>query len=395
MSTRQKLLIIIPLVILLCFTFGCKKEANVERFMEDGVEVVLNFPLSQNKLANPVLSQILSIDTENEDLVESGLTDIYGFDVSSSGDIFIFKPLSPQGNFILKFNGTGEFIKSFVRQGQGPGEIQYPIYQKINLNDEVSLIDYGSNKLLVFNGNGDIIRETKLEANLSRATYFLLLTNGNYLFRKLEIDTSGNSYGLVLFLIDSKFEEIAELGRASMVNPGRATQFKQPPLVFTFGLSNTHIFVGLEERGYDIHVYDFEGQLIRKIRKEYTPVPFSEESREQIMKRYEIWPSTIRKKIVMPKNNPPFKHLFADDLGRLYVVTFEPGNNQGEYITDVFDTEGVLCSQLSLKLFLNAEIFSLDRPLDDWVTVKNDILYCIQEKENGHKELVAYKMIWE
>ena len=97
----------------------------------------------------------------------------------------------------------------------------------------------------------------------------------------------------------------------------------------------------------------------------------------------------------MPKHNPPFKHLFADDLGRLYVVTFEPRNNQGEYMTDVFDTEGVLCSQLSLKLFLNAEIFMMDRPWDDWVTVKNNILYCIQEKENGYKELVAYKIIWE
>jgi hypothetical protein len=389
----KKLFMVIPLVLLLCFTFSCKgKKANVERFMEDGVEVVLNFPLSQNKLANPILSQILSIDTENEDLVESGLNDIYGFDVNSSGDIFIFEHPLSQEDCILKFNGTGEFIKSFGNRGQGPGEIQYPFYQKINLNDEVSLFDGGNTKLLVFDGNGDIIRESKLEANLSGASQFLPLTNGNYLYRNLEIET--DSYGLVLFLLDSKFEKIAELGRASVAMPNEATQFKMPPPVFTLGLSNTHIFVGLEERGYDIHVYDFEGQLIRKIRKEYTPVSFSEESKEQIMKRFESLPS-IRKKTVMPKHNPPFKHLFADDLGRLYVVTFEPGKNQGEYMTDVFDTEGVLCSQLSLKLFLNAEIFMMDRPWDDWVTVKNDILYCIQEKESGHKELVAYKMKWE
>lgn len=388
----KKLCMILPLALILCFMVGCQdKEANVERFMEDGIEVVLNFPLSQNKLVNPVLSQILSIDTENEDLVESGLTDIYGFDVNSSGDIFIFEHPASQEDCILKFNGDGVFIKSFGNRGQGPGEIQYPYYQKINLNDEVSLCDAGNMKLLVFDGNGDIIRESKLEANYSGATQFLPLTNGNYLCRKLEIGT--DSYGLVLFLLDSKFEEIAELGRAITAISMKATQ-KMPPPVFTLGLSNTHIFVGLEERGYDIHVYDFEGQLIRKIRKEYTPVPFSEESKEQIMKRFESLPS-FRKKIVMPKHNPPFKHLFADDLGRLYVVTFEQGNNQGEYKTDVFDTEGVLCSQLSLKLFLNAEIFMMDRPWDDWVTVKNDILYCIQEKESGHKELVAYKMMWE
>ena len=82
----KKLLLVIPLVILLCFIFSCQvKKAKVERFMEDGVEVVLNFAISQNKSVNPVLNQILSIDTENEDLVEFGLNDIYGFDVSSSG----------------------------------------------------------------------------------------------------------------------------------------------------------------------------------------------------------------------------------------------------------------------------------------------------------------------
>jgi hypothetical protein len=89
----KKPFMILPLALILCFMVGCQdKEANVEKFMEDGVEVVLNFPLSQNKLVNPVLSQILSIDTENEDLVECGLNDIWGFDVNSSGDIFIFNP---------------------------------------------------------------------------------------------------------------------------------------------------------------------------------------------------------------------------------------------------------------------------------------------------------------
>jgi len=391
----KKLLLVIPLVILLCFIFSCQvKKAKVERFMEDGVEVVLNFAISQNKSVNPVLNQILSIDTENEDLVEFGLNDIYGFDVSSSGDIFIFKPPRSQGNFILKFNRNGEFIKSFGNRGQGPSEIQFPIYQKINLHDEVSLLDAGNQKLLVFDGNGGIIHESKPGLQITGGGLLLPLTNGNYLYRELEVDPSSDSFGVVLFLIDSKFEEMAELGRTSIVNPRRVNQFSYPYPVITWGLSNKYIFVGVEERRYDIHVYDFEGQLIRRIRNEYTPVPFSEESREQVMKDWQGFES-YRKKIVMPEFNPPFQHLFADDLGRLYVVTFEPGNNQGEYMTDVFDTEGVFYSRLSLRLYLPGGIFQGENPWDSWVTVKNDILYCIQEKVSGHKELVAYKIMWE
>ena len=78
----KKLLMILPLALTLCFMFSCKgKKANVEKFMEDGVEVVQNFSLSKNKSEHPVLSPILSIDTENAELAECGLSDIWGFDV--------------------------------------------------------------------------------------------------------------------------------------------------------------------------------------------------------------------------------------------------------------------------------------------------------------------------
>jgi hypothetical protein len=97
---------------------GCQdKAAYVEKFMENGIEVVMNLPVPQNELENPVLNQILSIDTENDELAEHGLNDIWGFDVNSSGNIFIFKHPLSQKDFILKFNGTGEFIKSFGNKG--------------------------------------------------------------------------------------------------------------------------------------------------------------------------------------------------------------------------------------------------------------------------------------
>jgi hypothetical protein len=52
---------ILPLALILCFIIHCKeKEAYVERFMEDGVEVVMNPSVPQDELENPVLTQILS-----------------------------------------------------------------------------------------------------------------------------------------------------------------------------------------------------------------------------------------------------------------------------------------------------------------------------------------------
>jgi len=388
----KNLIIILPLALILCFMVGCQdKGAYVDRFMEDGVEVVMNLPVPQDELENPILTQILSIDTENDELVNYGLNDIWGFDVNSVGEIFIFNPPQSGVASILKFNGSGEFILAFGKKGGGPGEIQFPIYQRINPGDEVSVLDVERRKLLVFDGNGSVLQESTLVDILSSTILLLPLPNGNYLSRKIEVDESPVSFSFVYLLLDSKFEELAELGRATLVNP--ATSPIKPTPIFQIGLSNKHIFVGLEERGYDIHVYDFEGLLIRRIRKEYTSVPFSEERKELIKKKYKRFP-WAEGKIVFPTHNPPFQHLFADDMGRLYVVTFEPGKNQGEFMTDVFDAEGVHCSRLSIKPFLNADIFWTNGPYDEWVSVKNNILYCIQEKESGHKELVAYEIKW-
>jgi len=373
---------------------ACRKQNQMESYIENGVEVVHNLSAAQDRMAEPGLSQILSIDTENEETVAYGLDDIWGFDVNSSGKIFIYNSPLSQGDCILKFEGTGEFIKSFGRKGQGPGEIQLPLYQKINRDDEVSLLDFGGQKLIVFDEDGDLIEESKPEIRIFDRGMLLPLTNGNYLYRNLEMDASRESISLILLLIDSNLDEIVEFGRISIANPRLVTQFVYPFPVLTWGLSNQHIFVGVEERGYDIHVYDFEGKLIRKIRKEFTKVPFSEEGQKQALKRWEGYGS-VGEKIVTPSFNPPFQHIFADDSGRLFVVTFEPGNNNGEYMTDVFDPDGVLCCRLSLRLHLNKNVFLPDGHWDSWVTAKNNILYCINEKESGHKELVAYKMIEE
>jgi hypothetical protein len=391
----NRYLSIIILVLLVCFVVGCQdKEAFVEIFIEDGVEVVQNVLPTQDQLIHSTLSPIFSIDTENEVLAGYGLTNIWGFDVNSSGEIFIYNSPLSQGDFVLKFDKTGQFINSFGRKGQGPGEIQMPLYQKINSKDEVSILDFAGQKLIVFDKDGDILSESKPEIRIFDRGILLPLMNGGYVYRNLEMDASRENISLALFLLGPDLEQIVELGRASIVNPRTANKFIYPYPVLTWALSNRNIFIGMEERGYDIHVFNLEGQLIRKIRKEYTRVPFTDQDKNQALKRWENY-GPLSKKIRTPDFHPPFQHIFSDETGRLFVVTFEPGIEKGEYMTDVFDSDGVLLSRLSLGLLLNKQVFLPDGHWDSWVAVKNNILYHIREKESGYKELMAYEIIWE
>jgi hypothetical protein len=80
-----------------------------------------------------------------------------------------------------------------------------------------------------------------------------------------------------------------------------------------------------------------------------------------------------------------------DDDGRLYVKTYEPGENEGEYIHDIFTPDGVLIARKSLPGH-GAWMYP-GRNLDT-AKARNGRFYCIREKKTGFKELIAYKMIW-
>jgi hypothetical protein len=91
-----------------------------------------------------------------------------------------------------------------------------------------------------------------------------------------------------------------------------------------------------------------------------------------------------------PDPLPPLNQFFSDDEGRIFVMTYEPGPNPGEYIWDIFNPEGVFVGRKALNL-LWAALYLGPR----YTFVKNGHLYCHQEKESGFHELAVYRMIWK
>ncbi len=103
------------IVCLLCFLICCgPKQDKVERIIEDGIEVLLNHNISQTELTPLRLEKKFSIDTEAKAILDFGLTDIWGFDVSPDGEIFVYHPPSSQGNLIFRFNKVGAPILAYI-----------------------------------------------------------------------------------------------------------------------------------------------------------------------------------------------------------------------------------------------------------------------------------------
>ncbi len=373
------------------------KPDGVEKIFEDGVEVVINHLEPYSLPGEPSIlhfNEVLSIDTEKDEIAETGLTNIESFALDSKGNLFFIQRRSSD-NFIYKFDKTGRFVSSFGRKGQGPGEFEWGGEIQIDENDRIMAKDMTKDKFFIFDTDGTLLDEIKLDENIEPVEY---LGDQKYLaFRQIQDPDNAvfrNYYGIANHTL-SEFKEFYNFEFEDAV---RATQYRPVRPGFVLGASATHIFIGNSKtEDYEILVYDFNGNLRRKIIKEFRPVEIPEEFKTLIKKvlgRYERGQELI-KKLVYPPHMPAFRYLFTDGQGRLFVMTNER-EGEREYWYDIFTKGGVFIGRTKLD---NVQINYVEgkryttstKP----VKVKDDRLYCLREKDSGYLELKIYRMTWE
>ena len=373
----------IVLFLLLC---GPKQD-KVERKIENGVEIVINHlePYKIGSQSSLTLEEILTIDTEDDEIANLGIPDIFGFEVNSLGEIFILRTITGEGDFIFKFNKNGEFIKSFGPQGQGPGEFQNPHHIALDSEDNIMIIDLGRGPLLKYNKDGIFINDYEMASGDIRVTpgpkANLLVMGHSY-----ESDKGRplNTYSLKLLNPDLEVLQVID----EFSFEWRQDKAKATEPIFCWSVSHDNIYVANENREYEIWVYDFNGKLIRKIQKQYRKIPVSENFKKKILKQFpEGMRDQMKDMLYFPVFHPPIQNLVAGDDGLLLVATFEEGNNPEEFMFDIFNEEGVFIGRKSLNIWI--------WEVHLWAQIKAGKFYVLREKESGYKELAVYNMIWK
>ncbi len=329
------------------------------------------------------LEEKLRIDTESEINAEQGLTNIFYFNVDKEGNIY-FGNNVPQDNYVLKFDRNGNFVTAFGRKGQGPGELEEPLFPVINNKDEILIMDEGKRKLFFFTKEGDYMKSILQKAGTAA---LIPMENGNYLRVSSVYNYQDDffPYELVFSLSSSDFKEIKELERVKDPFDIKGKD-KFITTGFLWSVTNTNVYFGNEERGYEINVFDLEGNLVRKIKKDYRKVRIPDEYiKENTEGLREEW----RQRYYFPEYFPPFQCGFVDEQEKLFVITHEKSIRSGEYMCDIFNPEGAFIARASVTGIIDLGFIYLP-PI-----ARRDLLYCLQEKENGYQELVVYKMNWE
>lgn len=270
--------LIFLILVFIIFSFCGPKKEEIERFLEDGVEVVVNHlePFEIKGMRTDLtLEEIFRIDTEKDEMAEIG---------------------------------------------QGPGEVQRPTFITVSSQDEIFVLDKGNTKLIIYGKDGELISETPVDPSLVEATP---LNSEKYLIKQRTIPEDEASEFLALDLLiicGQDFEKESELDIEKIPSISRITRFRPMFSVF-YSLSDSQIFVGNSDKGYEIKTYDFHGNGLRKLRKQYQPVKVPEGSKEKLEKLL----AQMGRTISFPEFMPPFQYLFADDVGRLFIMTYEKG----------------------------------------------------------------------
>ncbi len=356
------------------------RETRIDKVIEDGVEVVLNHIEPYRIKGQPTtiaLEKVLSIDLEREDLARAGLMSGGEWDADDDGNIFIvgFKNIE---NFIYRFNGAGLLTGSFGKRGQGPGELSGPSLSGV-YGGEIALSDFTGIKYVVYDLNGRVIREQRLR----HPDRLYPLRNGKFVGFGPQPDPAAKTFYYSLALRDADFNELKELDRYELPSDDS----RQVPF-FMWRVSGDRIIVANEARGYELWVYDLDGRLIRKIRKEYRPVRVTEEIKDAILgPDYRKSGSSQSK--YFPDPLPPLNQFFTDGEGRIFVMTYETGARPGEYTWDIYNPEGVFVGRVALDIEWSGLYLG-----SRYTFIKNGQLYYHRVKESGYHELVVSDVTW-
>ena len=336
----------------------------------DGVEVVSNpkQPVpkegSRKRLVFEEDLTIGSVDGEKNSMFGG----LICFNTDDDGNFYVSDTKALR---IQKYSPQGEYLLTIGREGQGPGEFRSLSVVRFDKNDNLFICDVTGRKVSFFNKEGKFLKQIKMPGSYEN---LYINSKGLMIASKYEQIPSENALTMISTaeLFDQDFKPLAEIHKIQreMPLPGKdlssrvqimanmisLTAFK--PQEFLTLAENDLIYFGYPEK-YEINIASPEGKLVKKITREYDPVPVREKDRENfedMMSQEETFtnmPDDTRKKIFQlikyPEYKPAYQSftLIKSGLHQSFAL-MENGwlaliadHVEGEYsIFDLFDREG-------------------------------------------------------
>jgi len=366
------------LFFILCATIGAAQNAQKIRIhKENGVLVIENpktpVPL-EGMPSHPVLAEDLVIGRTRADQIFI-FSSVGWLGVDDKENIIVY-----DGKEVCfkVFDKSGKFSRKFGKKGQGPGEIARPMGIGMVDHKLITVNDGGNNRFAYYSLAGECLKET------NRGTHRLLPGFA---------DREGNIYGVTLnfgetvnqelIKYDSHFTPLKTVASIVLAKEPQPAELMERTL---FSIRDDGSLLWASTYAYELYLHDGNGDLVRKIKRDYDRTKISEENLKKIAPRFypdRPIPSSFRLPGHWPEHYPVFTDLLRDDTGRIYVRLF-PLHDGDLSFYDVFDPEGRYFAVLSHPL------------KEKIVLIENDKVYCLVElDEQGNPLIKRYLLEWK
>ena len=232
---------------------------------------------------------------------------------------------------IKVFDKDGQYIKTFGKRGQGPGEFSRPFLILISQQNEVVIYDIVNRRFSYFTFEGEFIKDA---------------STAKYNFGLCGVDSTGNILGIIydrnptnpvnaLRKFDPDLNFLMTYVTSPYPDPQVYDPFRpRPQWTVTADDEVVYSF----PKTYEIRIFDSMGDEIRKITREYDPVRVTQEMKDLVKKQAERLGDEMRLEI--PEYYPPIRYISVDEKKRIFVHTSDIDEESGESNYDVFDPEG-------------------------------------------------------
>jgi hypothetical protein len=226
------------------------------------------------------------------------------------------------------------FVKSFGREGQGPGEFDFMYLIRV-FKDHLDIP--GSNKLARFSLDGEYIDEVKLSIGAFKGGIYRL--GENYLARDYHFDSTGATSTIRLY--DKNFKLIREIGARK--EPGDIEKINLVADYYSPRVAGDLIFVIAAGKESTVTVYDPNGIRQKEIRLPLEPVKMTAALKEAIIKPLKEdrelksrW-KEFEKRLYFPNQTPGLDYFDVVD-GKFVTRTYKYRANSVEFA--IFDQQG-------------------------------------------------------
>jgi len=275
--------------------------------------------------------------------------------------------LDSREKHVKVFNSKGDYIATMGKRGQGPGEILGSRNVCITPQNEVMVPDSLNNRLTFFSLEGEFIKSIPLKSLILLKTK--IDSNGDIIGLAIVREEENSRHELKKFNTDLKY--LCSFDSSPLQNPRNLNPFLVG-LIWDVD-KNDRVVCGYPIT-YEINIFDIEGNLVKKIEKDYKPLEITKED----IKRTEGMPPGI--KLFMPKYHPAFRNFIIDDECKIFVLTWEKVPDGDERYYNVFDEEGKYIAKIPLGARTQL--------------IKMNKLYAIEEDDDGYHCIKRYKVTW-